>query len=114
MPNLRMNSTIQQQTNNSGSGYCKFLDGTLIQWGSGNIGVETESAVFNINFPIPFSGNPTGFICPAASTSDRNNFFIFACYNEETTKMTAKGWRLGGTIQPANPAYRWQAIGRWK
>ena len=51
--------TMEKVTNNSGSGYCKMPDGTLIQWS--DITIEANASNVQITFEIPFISSTYGF-----------------------------------------------------
>lgn len=108
---------IQQQTNNSGDGYCKMPDGTLIIYGSTPITANANSrnsvsVAYPISFPINVispSGVTTmnGVVTPPGSlrTIDtsmdvgRNQVTIYLS-NTNSTSVTLN--------------ISWMVIGRWK
>lgn len=106
-------STIKQVTNNSGTGYCKMPDGTLIQWGSGNNAKSGDV----ISYPFEFAtdSNIRIYIQPSYNTYttiqcnfihghvQKGNFTVYA-YNTETKALSTST-----TLQ-----FDWLAIGRWK
>lgn len=112
-----MESIIQQQTNNSGSGYCKMPDGTLINYGATLMTADANSrnstsAIYPISFPIDTnlpSGVATinGVVTPPGDirTVDisidvgRNQVTIYLS-NTNSTSVTLY--------------ISWMVIGRWK
>lgn len=115
--------TIPKVTNDSGSGYCKMPDGTLIQWGryevkSGTFTQAGSSGVYafalSFSFPIPFASD-----YPA----------VFGSTQYSTGHRVASGYRGASKTTSAGVAYdfyprvmsttnklfvEWCAIGRWK
>lgn len=100
--------------NDSGAGYCKMPDGTLIQWGSTsierNVGINESSA---ITFPIPYLSTTTPLIfttfntrayAPYLSSNPSEVFynqFKIVLVNSNATAYS------DGTVN-------WLAVGRWK
>lgn len=112
--------TIKNFANDSGTGYCKMPDGTLIQWGRITVSdvpitntwgalYESPAQSSGVVFPIPFIDTPcvvaTAKLGPAAwleyITSDREGLGTF--YLVRPTSVTA-----------TNGHIHWQAVGRWK
>ena len=112
MLKLRMNSIIQQQTNDSNSNYCKMPDGTLIQWGLESVtptltgGVFTYSGGKQITFSIPYIQTPIGVTCPV----ENGGYWNTGATTISTTQFSL--W-IAGNNQTAHDA-AWIAIGRWK
>lgn len=93
--------------NNSGAGYCKMPDGTLIQWGTGTIATGTK--LLHIYFPQTFIDTAYGFTAIASIDGSNNVLPIGYYYN------------LVGDIRAytqsnvsADLNLLWIAIGRWK
>ena len=109
---------IEKLSNDSANGYCKFPDGTLIQWGdtytsaSGMTQIESSGIYFgqaNIAFPIEFVGEPivvgstkcsTGHQVPAGFAGSTTGAYVY--YYDFYQ-------RSGSPL-----VIRWVAIGRWK
>ena len=109
---------IEKLSNDSANGYCKFPDGTLIQWGSTTTSASgmTQIAssgiytgVTSIAFPIEFVGEPivvgntkyaTGHQVPAGFTGSTTGALVY--YYDFYQ-------RSGSPL-----VIRWVAIGRWK
>lgn len=112
MLKLRMNSIIQQQTNNSGSNYCKMPDGTLIQWGTKKITPTMSGGIFGytggvtVTFDIPFNSHVTVIASPYENAG---------YWNAGVTSLSLNSFflTLAGNSQTEHEAY-WIAIGRWK
>lgn len=112
--------TIKNFANDSGTGYCKMPDGTLIQWGRISVnnvpitdawGALYESPIqrSGVVFPIPFINEPcvvaSATVSPTAwlenLNSDREGLASFYLVRPTSTSGT-------------NGYVNWQAIGRWK
>lgn len=114
MLKLRMNSVIQQQTNNSSSNYCKMPDGTLMQWGTINVtlvnsgGFVPYSGGTRFNFEIPFLEGTTPIVI---SDPLENGGY----WNSGTLEITYYSCHisLGGNQSGTKPV-SYIAIGRWK
>ena len=106
----------------SGSGYCKMPDGTLICWGKIPTGTynattawgavyETPSISVSVTFPISFIVAPDVFYkCRSIGTQ---------CFLEDGTSISSSG--IGGNINlwrptahEVNALISWLAVGRWK
>lgn len=88
--------------NESGTGYCKMSDGTLIQWGTVTIpeGLYVEAITFskaflNTTYSVTFGVYDNGIPVNISS------------------KYTG-GCRVGRTPNTAANSIDWQAVGRWK
>ena len=106
---------IQKITNNSGDGYCKMPDGTLIQWGNvTGISFNNQNIVSgNFTFDIPFVAQGEVKIfgtCAESSVAD----YIFRV--GISCSATQANWTLASlnTISVNNRQFNWFAIGRWK
>lgn len=99
--------------NDSGEGYCKMPDGTLIEWGSaGGGGTQGTSAMYPVTFSIPFTYAPELSCVPY---NDSNGHYD----NISVSYVDISG--AGFTIRLSRPSSgyigavtRWIAIGRWK
>lgn len=111
--------TIQKVMNDSGNGYCKMPDGTLICWGTFSASGNTRAwgamysidAAVDISFPVAFIADPCVTIsCPV----DKSFCLINTIHN--ATKITRVSWMRqtseSGTVT-LNPL-QYIAIGRWK
>lgn len=99
-------STIKQVTNNSGTGYCKMPDGTLIQWGTATISSGSESVT--VDLAMNFYGDYAISALPAFS-SDRAASLVFSGRNGNFFKVHTK-------VNPVtfDQFFAWIAAGRWK
>lgn len=114
---------IKKVISDSGSGYCKMPDGTLIQWGAISvdpIDVDTvwgsgyESAEISITgqiFQIPFTSTPTLLlrlrVSPVAFIEDKINASTTGLSGTFHLVRPAIGYNCTGSIF-------WIATGRWK
>ena len=109
---------IEKLSNDSANGYCKFPDGTLIQWGSTTTSASgmtqiASSGIYygqaSIAFPIEFVGEPivvgstkyaTGHQVPAgfAGSTTGADVYYYDFYQRSGSPLVI----------------RWVAIGRWK
>lgn len=112
MPNLRMESIIQQQTNNSESGYCKMPDGTLIQWGVidvDNLEINTNRN-YTITYPIQFSGSGKLIANPVYYGTPDTVFCLALQQFETYSTIRVRQSSLDGISFKVS----WMVIGRWK
>lgn len=97
--------------NDSGAGYCKMPDGTLICWGS----VSGAASGNTINFPVSFKGQPIISVIPYynAGTTIRCIFSV-----AEVTAASAHVYAWDTSTDAASTSetlfFDWLAIGRWK
>ena len=105
--------TSKKVTSDSGTGYCKMPDGTLIQWGkAGGGGATGTSASFPVTFAIPFTDAP---------------HIAFGVHNDSSghyDNVSSSYVNLSGsgfTVRLSRPSsgyigsvVLWIAIGRWK
>ena len=113
-------SKIQQVTNNSGSGYCKMPDGTLIQWGTTVLDPTTSAGVQTVTVTLPVAfANPYYSV----TMSWYDNMNTVASYFDSLGASSANNdGKTRNTFTIAakrkDPLYSWQvcwlAIGRWK
>ena len=103
-------STIEKVTNNSGSGYCKMPDGTLIQWG-------TAQGTGEHYFPVSFVDTSytvlvgVGYPTPSYIT----NISVLGGHPHNQSEFSIIVFNTdGSTPSKANVLFRWLAIGRWK
>lgn len=107
------NNKLLPESAESGSGYAKFADGTLICWGVAAFGVaEIGHQVVNIVFPITYISNPKVIV----SWND-NMSSLYSYINNLGVRRT---YTTGADIQAERirSEYVWNAnyiaIGRWK
>ena len=104
--------TVKQVTNNSGSGYCKMPDGTLMQWGMFQCNDDKTSEYYSLELPIAFISNDVSKLAIAFSNygADTGQEHI-SLYNIENNCKTC-------TVRVVKPtgwaAFMWIVIGRWK
>lgn len=114
--------TIKQTTNNSGTGYCKMPDGTLIQWGDvwyTDVGSFTQNgAVYILAVALTF---PKAFVdgnifVTGSSKIGQAPEFAFGVANKTSTNATIRC--MNSTAQTVSTTTQlrvhWMAIGRWK
>ena len=98
----------------SGTGYCKMADGTLIQWG---LASNTSSGYVEVDFPVAFTNTNYSFVATPAYGSGYNTF--------EIRVIAQSSWSTGGYVYfrnfdvntpytSTNAKAHWIAIGRWK
>lgn len=103
--------------NDSGDGYCKMPDGTLICWGTASASGATApwgslysvDATVDIQFPVAFNAPPfVSFSCYA------NNSFVMVNTLYDNTHITRVSWIRQTEQANAYVSLHWVAIGRWK
>lgn len=100
------NGVIPQPQNNSGDGYCKMPDGTLIQWGRTQI--AANSSAVTISFSQRFTRNTYGFsVCGEYGNTSGA---VFALASIEAGSIQV----YRSQSQSYAQGFRWMAIGRWK
>lgn len=113
MLKLRMNSIIQQQTNDSNSNYCKMPDGTLIQWGRFEVEIPANSYVEkNVQYQIQFySSYQPQTVATIRAWDEPKNFYVLQRSGDHNDTT----FRIATTASVAKTAnVNWLAIGRWK
>ena len=112
--------TIKMTTNDSGTGYCKMPDGTMICWGQIVITGKAGTARGNGGlYTAEFSGTLATFAKPFISrpnvtmSANRNGYSIVCCAEWNATAITYAeiGRPTSGDVVPA---LSYIAIGRWK
>ena len=115
---------IEKLSNDSANGYCKFPDGTLIQWGSfvvnetGSLAQVASSGIYSgvtspTSFPLPFINGDYIVTGAARYATGYSTAIGFLAY-------TASTWRCAlydfyqRPMNDGNFVVKWQAIGRWK
>ena len=116
-------SIIKQVTNNSGTGYCKMPDGTLICWGNKTIPLtashfinwstaDIKRADLGDNNYIPF---PVSFASPpAVSATINNDAWAFVLTVRASTTAIYEICIARQTAYEGSYNLGWIAIGRWK
>ena len=102
---------IPMITNNSGVGYCKMPDGTLMQWGTvGQTFSASGSVDRTTTFATPFVSEP--FICIQCLIGTDIGFDEAYLKSRGATEFVAT---LKNTYAGPNSVWIvWFAIGRWK
>lgn len=95
----------------SGAGYCKMPDGTLICYG---IRSNVASGA-TINFPSPFVGRPVVVVTPNYNTGTTIRC-TFSVEGVTVSSATVYAWDTITNALSASTTltFYWQAIGRWK
>lgn len=106
----------------SGSGYAKFPDGTMIQWGTASITSGTfsqigSSGVFSLAisffFPAQFSGSPR-----VSGTARYSTGYAVPAGFNDSSNTTAKGFAYDFFARAPSAQVQlvieWMAVGRWK
>lgn len=101
--------TVKQVMNNSGSGYCKMPDGTLIQWVRGGSYVETATQ-YTIELPVAFAD---GYYSVAVTPIGDSSYIGSSAILNSVTTSSFKVW-IGNPDNEYVLGFRWIAIGRWK
>ena len=104
---------INQTWNNSGDGYCKMPDGTLMQWGRFEVEIPANSyAEKNVQYPIQFySTYPPQTVATVRAWDDPRTFSVIqrsGDHNDTTFRIGSEA-SVSKTIN-----INWFAIGRWK
>lgn len=114
--------TITKVSNDSGTGYCKMADGTMLQWGTLSLTSGTMSqygalygVAASIVFPIAF--NDANIVVTGSSKYGNQPEMSFGMTNSITASQAAvRLWDVASrAISSTNPfVVKWQAVGRWK
>ena len=99
--------------NDSGAGYCKMPDGTLIQWGSTSIERKVGINTAAVTFPIAYkAGNPPVVM----ATTQTSAYAPYLNVYPNTITGTSANIALSNTNTSAynDGAVNWLAVGRWK
>lgn len=103
---------IKQVTNNSGAGYCKMPDGTMIQWGSDGSYASGNSRDTDVTMPLSFVDTNYIIMAMGLYSNDPN---VYEVIHIAKTVSASKF-----TVHQKNPTsnylqkFRWLTIGRWK
>lgn len=100
--------TVPIGVTESGEGFAKFPDGTLIQWGRADI-LENEQSV-RVSFPVPFISSPS-FSVTASWVFENTVYVTIGSLGTGGVDIYIKGVTFGIT---KTRSCKWQAIGRWK
>lgn len=107
---IELNSKLPEE----GTGYIKFPDGTLIQWGRGTFPASGAggSGYAEITFPIAFVGTPN----ITATAVYANSVIVFDVSAQPLSGgKSANLYARTNTGNPVTGASAfWTAIGRWK
>lgn len=100
--------SIKKVSNDSASNYCKMPDGTLIQWGQGNIQTTAGSSVNKtINFSQAF--NNVNYIAIGLNPNTGDPITMTAsAYTDTSMRVNVKD------IATTTRYFTWFVIGRWK
>ena len=98
--------SMEKVTNNSGSGYCKMPDGTLIQWGKDNI--AENDANKTVLFPVSFSDTNYSLTVSGGFAYIPTVFFVYSAQTINSVII----WK--STTDTHVQPFSWIAIGRWK
>lgn len=112
--------TIKKVMNDSGNGYCKMQDGTLICWGEfttnrSQYSVTVNGAMYaatadvNISFPKEFVSIPS-----LSMLSADNSCPVMYCVTTVSKIATMQVQRHVNNGPPDGATWRYIAIGRWK
>lgn len=109
--------TLLPESAQSGSGYCKMADGTLMQWGYSIFPAQAVGNQYlSVTFPVAFTARPAVTVSP----HDTLNFYT---YMSNLTVSATSGYVTNGTTLwlyakrlNASAAWgvSWIAVGRWK
>lgn len=113
--------TIKQSANDSGNGYCKMPDGTLLQWGTATITSGTFTAngamyflATSVSFHLPFI-NSASFVSGSSKVGSAVELAFGVAGVTETTATVRNMFTQAITLSSSVPlVIRWFAIGRWK
>lgn len=105
--------SINKVTNDSASGYCKYPDGTLMQWGSVGSYTSGQSTTYTINLPVSFNGTGYYVVANGAYFSEAGSYEGSVC---TIRNVSASQFELHvrNVVNNYTNAVRWIAIGRWK
>lgn len=95
--------------NESGAGYCKMPDGTLLCWGSAPITRNAGVNTVQVTFPKTFAANPNVFL---SYPTGRPELWPCSAYGANPTSATLTLYTESGASGDATIYY--MAVGRWK
>lgn len=110
--------TLLPESAQSGNGYQKFADGTLICWGTkqeSNVAFNSWGSLYvgtmsdTVTFPIEFAANPSVIVSAAISGT---SFFPITAASNTTGIYTLQVAKTNNTTSTI--IFQWVAIGRWK
>ncbi len=97
--------------NESGAGYCKMADGTLICIGA----MSNAANGATINFPVSFTGQPVVVVVPYYNTGTTIRcVFSVAEFTANSAHVYAWDTTTNAASTSTTLSFQWQAIGRWK
>lgn len=101
----------------SGTGYCKMPDGTLICWGEENSGAIPANSYTSVvvTFPVSFISPPTVTCVTKYPATVAARYFQSAIYSVTATytELTAVN-TYTSAVTAGTHFINWMAIGRWK
>ena len=102
--------TIPKGVTESGEGFTKFPDGTLIQWGRESVQAGVQK--ITVNFKERFvNSNVSVSACPVYLTDSR----VFITHDSTDYKLGVAFYITDNEqVLTQNRAFRWIVIGRWK
>lgn len=102
--------TIPTGVTESGDGYTKFPDGTLIQYGRASVSAGEQKVT--VNFKIQFVNNSISVsACPIYVNDSR----VFITHDSTDYRLEVNFYITDNEhVLTQNRALRWIAIGRWK
>lgn len=102
--------TLLPESAQSGNGYCKMADGTLICYGIEKTSISASTTVdISITFPVAFVSSPTIIVSKLAHVP---TVFDLSTENHTTTGFTARANNSYSSALTLNMS--WVAIGRWR
>lgn len=105
---------IEKLSNDSANGYCKFPDGTLIQWGTAD---NTTAGYAEITFPQPFLNRGYAIVGTPRHSSGHTSLDYFTILAPSSTTGAIAYFRKATDSAPDTDTtanISWCAIGRWK
>ena len=93
--------------------YCKFPDGTMIQWGSNGEYHSGATYTYTIALPQAFATTAYYVVANEAYFSDATSYEGVVC-TAKITDTTHFDIHLRNTTANYTNAFQWIAIGRWK
>lgn len=114
---------LKKQENESGDGYCKMPDGTLIQWGNTALtatGTMTQIgssgiyfALFYLSFPIPFID--TDYTVNGTTRYSTGHAVPLGAMPYSASQVALYAYDFyARSNNDGQRRFFWQAVGRWK
>lgn len=110
------NNKLLPESAESGNGYCKLADGTLICWGSITIPASESVGTQKVQtqFPIRFNATPKATVSFADNPNTTFNYFDFIMVDYQQISAST----MAIAVNRKRIEYSWYAsylaIGRWK